>query len=90
MKQQIKKDLAYGVHIYLSVDTIFWSYQNILNRELLLTRKLLDTGFLVVKYMSTYRKIYTWFTTLEYISVALMTMDILFVIVTHLFIIYIL
>ena len=50
--------------IYLSVDTIFqslWflsSYQDFLDRGLLLTRKLLNQGFLLVKLKSSLRKFY--------------------------------
>ena len=42
-------------YTYLSADTIF---QDLLDRRLLLTRKLLNQGFLVVKLKSSLRKFY--------------------------------
>jgi hypothetical protein len=53
---------AYGV--YTSISQIIWysracgSYQDFNNRGLLLTRKLLNQGFLLVKLKSWFRKIY--------------------------------
>ena len=62
----IPATLAYTCiwRIYLSVDTIFQSlwflqiYQDSLYRKLLLTRQLLNQGFLLVKLKSSLRKFY--------------------------------
>ena len=47
------------VSIYLSVDTIFitcGSYQDLIDGGLLLTRKLLNQGFLLIKQKSSFRR----------------------------------
>jgi hypothetical protein len=51
---------AYGVHIsqMIRYSRACGSYQDILDRGLLLTRKLLDKGFLLVKLKSSLRKFY--------------------------------
>ena len=48
--------LGYG--IYLSVDQSLWFDHDFLDRGLPLTRKLLNSGFLVVKLQSSLRKFY--------------------------------
>jgi hypothetical protein len=51
---------AYGVYIsqMIRYSRACGSYQNFINRELLLTRKLLNQGFLMVKLKSSLRKFY--------------------------------
>ena len=51
---------AYGVHIsqLLRYSRAGGSYQDVLDRSLLLTRKLLNTGFLVVQFKLLLRKLY--------------------------------
>ena len=66
---------AYGV--YTGISQMIWysracgSYQDFNDRGLLLTRKLLNQGFLLVKLKSSLRKIYvttmTWLTVMEYL-----------------------
>ena len=71
---------AYGVHIsqLLLYYRAGGSYQDVLDRSLLLTRKLLNTGFLVVQLKSSLRKLYGHHHDLvdrNGISVSLMTTD---------------
>jgi hypothetical protein len=51
---------AYGVYIYKAIrySRACGSYQDVLDRGLLLTRKLLNQGFLLFKLKSSLRKIY--------------------------------
>ena len=64
---------AYGVYIsqLIRYSRGYGSYQNFLDRGLLLTRKLLNQGFLLVKLKSLLRKLYgplmTWLTVMEYL-----------------------
>ena len=50
--------MEYLYLIWSDIPGIFGSYQDFLDRGLLLTRKLLNQGFLVVKLKSSFRKIY--------------------------------
>ena len=63
---------AYGVFIsqMIRYSRACGSYQNFLDRGLLLTRKLLNQGFLWVKLKTSLRKFYgcmTWLTVMEYL-----------------------
>ena len=51
---------AYGVYIYLLIrySRSYGSYQDFTDRVMLLTRKLLDQGFILVKLKSSLRKLY--------------------------------
>ena len=65
---------AYGVYIsqLIQYSRACGSYQDFLDRGLLLTRKLLNQGFLLVKLKSSLRHFTiattTWLTTMEYVS----------------------
>jgi hypothetical protein len=61
---------AYGVYIspFIRYSRACGSYQDFLDRGLLLTRKLLSQGFLLVKLKSSLRKFYgrhPWLTVME-------------------------
>ena len=64
---------AYGVYIsqLIRYSRGYGSYQDFLDKGLLLTRKLLNQGFLLVKLKSLLRKLYgplmTWLTVMEYL-----------------------
>ena len=63
---------AYGVYIspFIRYSRACGSYQDFLDRGLLLTRKLLSQGFLLVKLKSSLRKFYgrhPWLTVMEYL-----------------------
>ena len=64
---------AYGVYIsqLIRYSRGYGSYQDFHDRGLLLTRKLLNQGFLLVKLKSLLRKLYgplmTWLTVMEYL-----------------------
>ena len=64
---------AYGIYIsqLIRYSRAYGSYQDFLDRGLLLTRKLLDQGFLLVKLKSSLRKCYgrhhDWLTAMEYL-----------------------
>jgi len=75
-KYYIKEKLSHKTQIRLKYSRACGSYRNFLDRGLLLTRKLLDQGLLLVKLKSSLRKFYGRHLVNRYgTSMSQMTMD---------------